>query len=93
MSAVSSLAPTLGQPEPRKLHAVPKRDPALVVLFGLLKTLLPAVVGLWAKARSAVLVLGGLGFLCWAAWTVAPAFGMAAIGASLLIWDLLGRRE
>lgn len=73
-------------------QAIPrrKRQPILTQLWLLLAPILP---GLWRRARSGVLQVAGLGFLCWAAWMIHPAAGAAVIGVSLLVLEVLMRGD
>ena len=79
----SLLTPASAIPERKQA-----RRPVLVALWALLA---PVVPGLWARIRTRVLATAGFGFLCWAAWMLAPAAGAAAVGVALLLLELLGR--
>ena len=68
----------------------PPRRPRTPVLTRLARTgrALAARVN-WAAARTPMLALAGFGCLSAAAWAVALPLGLAAVGVSLLLLELL----
>lgn len=67
----------------------PARTPVLVYAGRVLGRLVSA----GARARTAMLQLGGLGLLDAAAWRAGAVWGLAVAGAALLFLDLMNGSE
>lgn len=82
---------TLGSEYRSRRRKVARTRPPVLAVVGRLAA---GVVNLVDRMRAATLSLLGFGFLCAAAWvSFGRGAGMAAVGLSLLVLELLTREE